>query len=206
QRASEEQDGRPSVLGQHEVEDPALPGGDGCLVEDDEAHGPPRLPERRKAEGGAEIGGADGVVPSLDQLRAQQRAGPLVRQDEEDDGRKAQSSSTRNFAVMVSDRSQVTRPAERATLIGRNRRRSPPAIRITSRPSRTIRCRSSGVSPMVLYAVGTRLPSVSKTAYPICPQPPFLRTASTTLAFSAGSFDSGRSLPLSGSVPTAPMP
>jgi len=140
------------VLGQHEIEDPALlGGGDGRLVEDDEAHGPPRLPERRKAEGGAEIGGADGVVPSLDQLRAQQRAGPVVRQDEEDDRGKAQSSSTRNFAVMVSDTSQVTRPAERATLIGRNRLRSPPAIKITSRPSAwTMSRRSSGPSPTVL--------------------------------------------------------
>src|SRR5207253_8185950 len=104
-RASEEQDGRPSVLLQHEIEDPALLGGDGRLVEDDEAHGPPRLPERRKAEGGAEIGGADGVVPSLDELRAQKRAGPVVRQDEEAERGKAQSASTRNGTVMAGDTS-----------------------------------------------------------------------------------------------------
>jgi len=108
QRTSEEHDGRPAVLVQHEIEDPALLGGDGRLVEHDEAHGPPRLPERRKAEGGAEIGGADGVVPSLDQLRAQKRAGPLVVQDEEDYRREAQTVSPRRAPVVMMRASSVS--------------------------------------------------------------------------------------------------
>src|SRR5439155_1515221 len=108
QRTSEGHDGRPAVLVQHEIEDPALLGGDGRLVEHDEAHGPPRLPERRKAEGGAEIGGADGVVPSLDQLRAQKRAGPLVVQDEEDYRREAQTVSPRRAPVVMMRASSVS--------------------------------------------------------------------------------------------------